>query len=393
MSCREPIEPPIDPSFLDIASSVVASGVTPGAVLAAAVNVGGVWNAGIGFAGRLSPDGAPVQPGTRYDLASVTKPYTALVAARLHRLAREGAVMGPRLDDPLSLWVPEAVGTASANVRIELLLAHRAGLDGHRPLYEPLTRGDVVDRESALRQAAQARRATCVDPVPPEGFPPEYSDLGYLLLGRALEAATGELLGALISEHVGAWVGRTPVASSTIPRSHHVHVAPTEVVEWRGGVVQGEVHDENAWAIVGREVGGHAGLFGSASDVLALGIWLVETSLGLHDDWLTTDELDVLTRPRHGGTLRAGFDGKSEVGSSAGSLFGPRSFGHLGFTGTSLWIDPDAQLVAVLLTNRVHPRRELANLRDTRPRVHDAVARWADAVRARGAVNTNATSC
>ncbi|MFO0658955.1 MAG: serine hydrolase domain-containing protein [Polyangiaceae bacterium] len=264
------------------------------------------------------------------------------------------------------------------SARLELLLAHRSGLDGHRPLYRPLTEGLKVDRSAALREAAMARRSDCAGDIPPDGFSPEYSDLGYLLLGAAIESASGESLGTLIDEQVMPWAGRCPVGASHITEDLRRSVAATEEVSWRGGVIQGAVHDENAWAIGGVGVCGHAGLFGTASDVLALGILLAETTLGEHDDWLTRDELDVLTRPRHGGTLRAGFDGKSERGSSAGAHFGPRSFGHLGFTGTSLWVDPDAQLVAVLLTNRVHPRRERAHLRETRPMVHDAIVRWAD---------------
>jgi CubicO group peptidase (beta-lactamase class C family) len=138
------------------------------------------------------------------------------------------------------------------------------------------------------------------------------------------------------------------------------------------------VHDENAWALSGDGVSGHAGLFGTALGVLGLGEAVLDVLSDRRPDFLTQGELVPLVRPRPGGTLRAGFDGKSDVGSSAGSRFGPNSIGHLGFTGTSLWIDPDRQLVGVLLTNRVHPSRASDAIRTARPLAYDAIAAWAE---------------
>jgi CubicO group peptidase (beta-lactamase class C family) len=143
-------------------------------------------------------------------------------------------------------------------------------------------------------------------------------------------------------------------------------VAPTEEAEWRGGVVRGEVHDENAWVLTGLGGSGHAGMFGTIEGVLGFGAAAL--------DAIASDaRLSWLVRPRPGGTLRAGFDGKSAEGSSAGARMGARAFGHLGFTGTSLWIDPDARVIVSLLTNRVHPTRESVKIRGARPWVHDAL--------------------
>jgi serine-type D-Ala-D-Ala carboxypeptidase len=154
-------------------------------------------------------------------------------------------------------------------------------------------------------------------------------------------------------------------------------VAPTEVVSWRGGVVRASVHDENAWALSGDGASGHAGMFGTAPGVLDLGTCLLDVMRGHRDDFLSPHEIEPLVRPRPGGTLRAGFDGKSLEGSSAGRGFGLSSVGHLGFTGTSMWIDPDAQVVGVLLTNRVHPTRASETIRKVRPIVYDAIWEWA----------------
>jgi CubicO group peptidase (beta-lactamase class C family) len=294
-----------------------------------------------------------------FDLASVTKPMTAVAVARTRGLERE----------TLGALVAEARGTPSQDVPVELFLAHRAGLEGHAALFEPLLRGQVVDKAEALRTAARARRQDAVGRFPPEGFAPLYSDLGYALAGEALARATqardaGEAIARLVLDPLG--VSRQ---AGTVRELEGARVArpfaPTETVAWRGGPVVGAVHDENAWALTGKGGSGHAGIFGTVHAVLAFG----EAVL----DAVERGELGWLVRERPGGTLRAGFDGKSVEGSSAGTRMGPRAFGHLGFTGTSLWIDPDARVVVALLTNRVCPTREHLAIRTARPWAHDAL--------------------
>lgn len=366
-------------SFDELASEIVDSDrVAPAAVIAASLREADRWVHANGVAGALSyaPDAASAELETYFDLASVTKPVTALLAARLVRL---GAMAW---EAPLSDSLIEARGTPSERVPFELFLAHRAGLDGHRPLYAPLVVGDDVDRAAALLEAASARRGDCEGDPPPLGFAPLYSDLGYLLAGEAMAKACGESLDVLMAREVCEPLGLL-LGSARQLRARDAlfdrRVVATEIVDWRGGAIVGDVHDENAWAL-GRDAAcGHAGLFGTAADVVSLGQAILDAMKGRREDWLTKDEIDVLVRPREGGTLRAGFDGKSEGASSAGRRFGPNTIGHLGFTGTSLWVDPDRELVGVLLTNRVHPSRESLAIRQVRPKVHDAIARWADA--------------
>jgi CubicO group peptidase (beta-lactamase class C family) len=148
---------------------------------------------------------------------------------------------------------------------------------------------------------------------------------------------------------------------------------PTETVAFRGGEVRGIVHDENAWALSGHGLSGHAGLFGTAAGVARFGAALLDALHGRFSGWLDAASLAPLLAARPGGTLRAGFDGKSADQSSAGTLAGARSFGHLGFTGTSLWCDPDADRVLVLLSNRVCPTRNNPRIREARPAVNDAL--------------------
>jgi CubicO group peptidase (beta-lactamase class C family) len=302
-----------------------------------------------------------------FDLASLTKPMTAVAVA----------CAGIDRKAPLGALVAEARATPSERVALDLFLAHRAGLEGHRPLYAPLLRGERVDVASALREAAGARLADAQGEPPAEGFPPLYSDLGYILAGEALARRTdmrdaGEAIARLVLEPLG--VGdQAGTVRELATRDVRGPYAPTETVAWRGGAVVGAVHDENAWALTADGGSGHAGVFGTVAAVIAFGAAVLDQMNDVGSPFGARVELQWLVCERPGGTLRAGFDGKSKDGSSAGERIGPRAFGHLGFTGTSLWIDPDAKVVLALLTNRVCASRDHVAIRAARPRVHDAL--------------------
>lgn len=311
-----------------------------------------------------------MDPKTPFDLASVTKP---IMASTVARLVRKGLF---DWTTPLSALLPELASTATGPLSVELLVSHRAGVDAHRSLYSPLVRGETIDPAAMLAQAADARREACRGNPPAGGFPPLYSDLGYLLAGAAASRAAGQNLRTLITDETCGPLGMdADSAEGWAMRNTRFmdEVAPTEVVAWRGGEIVGAVHDENAWAFSGSAVSGHAGLFGTAEGVARFGVAVLDALAGRLSNWLSAAEASVLTRPRPGGTLRAGFDGRTPEGSAAGAAFGPRSFGHLGFTGTSLWCDPDAEVVAVILTNRVNPTRDNVAIRRARPLLNDAL--------------------
>lgn len=357
-------------SAADVAQALVSRDVAPDVAVGWAVRCASGWEIGAGRASARTEvfEGEPI-----FDLASLTKPMTAFAVAR-SALRRE-ATLGDLVD--------EARTTATASVSLELLLAHRAGLEAHLSVYEPLVTGERVDRVAALRRVADARRKDAIGPAPEEGFAPLYSDLGYILVGEALARAerardAGEVVEHLVVQALGCEdeLG-TARALSSRGVDFARRVRPTEVVAWRGGEVRGCVHDENAWALTGEGGSGHAGMFGTQAAVLAFGC-AVHDAIARGEGPLSLpgwqrQRPEWLVRPRPGGTLRAGFDGKSETGSSAGARAGPRTFGHLGFTGTSLWIDPDAETVVVVLTNRVHPTRDNVAIRAARPAVHDAL--------------------
>jgi CubicO group peptidase (beta-lactamase class C family) len=343
---------------------VVAAGVAPAATAGYAGREG---QARIGAAGKL-PE-APASTETIFDLASVSKPVVACAAARL---VSRGEL---ELSTPLGQLLPLARGTRSADVPLELFLAHRAGLEAHQPLFAPMFAGRSMSRERALTSAANARRPECAGAPPATGFAPVYSDMGYALVGAAIEAVSGLPLDDCVAREVCEPLGLALGSARQLRRrwaDFDRRVAPTEVVRARGGVVRGIVHDENAWALSGHGASGHAGWFGRIADVLGFGQALLLAYAG-QSRWLPREALWPLVMPRAGGSLRAGFDGKSVAGSSAGAQCGPDAFGHLGFTGTSLWCDPAAGIAVALLTNRVHPTRENPRIRAARPAVHDAL--------------------
>lgn len=345
---------------------VVQAAVAPGAVAAVEARVGSVWRAGCGWFGQLGT-GEAVAGSTLYDLASLTKPMVACVLARLvqRRLVAPG--------EPLSELLPATLGTPSGPLPLELFACHRAGLCAHLDL-SPTQASPLPARArciSALEQAALARRPECPGFAPSGGFAPLYSDLGFILLGAALEARMGEPLDALVRREVtvplGLEIDSARGWGRRLGESRFVQrVAPTEELAHRGGLIRGEVHDDNAHSLAGLGAAGHAGLFGTAEAVARFGVAM----LGSVDGWLSESARGLLLRRRPGGPMRLGFDGLSGAHSSAGNGFHASTFGHLGFTGTSFWCDPRARCAVALLTNRVFPSRENVRIRAARPAVH-----------------------
>ena len=315
-----------------------------------------------------SPEAPKVGFEAVFDLASLSKPVTALTLARCQRL---GMV---HRGQPLGDLLEELAATSAGSLSLDLLSAHRSGLQAHVELFEKRAGASQLAKSEALLQAAEARRAQCSGPPPPAGHPPIYSDLGYMLVGEALSRAAGMPLDELVAEQVSGPLGLT-IGSTRMLRSGgslEELFVPTEVVAWRGGMLRGVVHDENAWVLAGDGSAGHAGLFGDIRSVVQLGVAVLDALAGRSDAWLSRDDLQPLLVRRAGGTHCAGFDRRGQEPSS-GRFFGSETFGHLGFTGTSIWIDPERELVGVLLSNRVHPTRDSTAIATARPAAYDAL--------------------
>jgi CubicO group peptidase (beta-lactamase class C family) len=284
-------------------------------------------------------------------------------------------------------------------VTLRQLLAHASGLPRWRPYFEAAAADPVAgaaflppDRRPPLAALAEpfrrgrelVRAAVLAEPLEaPPGARAVYCDPGFLALGFLLEQLGGERLSRLADARVFAplGLGDTLYLDGLDPergwtRAEGRAFAPTERCEHRHEVNQGAVNDDNAWAIGG--AAGHAGVFSTPDDVAALGQAWLDALLGRRSIVDPGVAAEFARRDRTPGSTRAlGWDTPSDAGSSLGARLGrgPRgAIGHLGFTGTSLWIDPGAEVVAVLLTNRVHPTRDSDLIRELRPRFHDAVA-------------------
>ena len=344
----------------------VRQGVFPGAVAAIGRLAEPRPVCVLARAGVLAPGEREVVLDTPYDLASLTKPFVALTALRLAQQRQLD------LHAPIADVLEELAGTPGGESTLAELLSHRAGLAPWGPLYAQLPgpAGSPEARAFMLREAATRLDASYGKRES------VYSDFGYLLAGETLARGARLRLDALVRREVTAPLGieaRVRYAASLAPdarRDLAERAAPTEHDPHRGRLARGEVHDENCFAFGG--IAGHAGLFGDAQSVLTFGLSLLAALEG-QPSFVDQAILRWALTPRGPGYL-VGFDQRSAEGSSAGALFSPRAFGHLGFTGTSLWCDPPRRLCAVLLTNRVHPTRENIAIRSFRPRFHDAVA-------------------
>jgi len=307
--------------------------------------------------GHLTYDaGAPaVAIDTIYDLASLTKVVVTTMAAMM--LVDEGRL---DVEAPVRSLVPEFNGGARDRVTLGHLLSHASGLPAWAALYR-----DTEGRDQYVRRIA----AFELERAPGEAS--VYSDLGFILLGVALERLAGETLDAFASRRIFAPLGMGETCYLP-PLSLWPRIAPTEDDPWRGRRLQGEVHDENAHALGG--VAAHAGVFGTAPDlsrfalmVLAGGRW--------DGRWLisreTLDHFAALCGvPGSGYGL--GWDHPSGAHSAAGHRMARSSIGHLGFTGTSIWIDREHRSFVILLANSVHPVRGNQGLREARAALADA---------------------
>jgi CubicO group peptidase (beta-lactamase class C family) len=341
---------------LPLTRSVLDAGQAGGACPAVAIEVGRsqrvLWRHA---AGRLTfdPASAPATPKTIFDLASLTK-----VIATTSVVMRHVSAGRLTIDTPLGDLLPDWADGERQRIRIRHLLDHSSGLPAHVRLWEQGLSGRA-DYERAIRALPLER---------PAGAQSVYSDVGFIVLGFALEVLASRSLDQQLADmggETGVHVCFNP------PPGVRARIAPTEFDPWRNRLLVGEVHDENAAALGG--VAGHAGLFGTAEDVgdfarMVLRTFVAPTPLGTVDvmrSFAGSSGVPLSSRALGWDLMRPT--------SSCGTRLSATSIGHTGFTGTSLWIDPDRDLYVVLLSNRVHPTRGNELFAALRPKVHDAV--------------------
>ena len=345
---------------LRVIDRVVQRGIKAGGFPGAAVVVGRkgatVWHKGFGHLdwAKSSPEVSPSE--TIYDLASLTKVVGTTTAVMI--LYDEGLI---GLDDPVSKYLPEFSGGLKDSVTIRLLLEHRSGLPPDRPLWR------------LASSPADARRivlSTSLDYRPGTRY--VYSDLGAMTLAFIVEHVTGQPLDGFLHDRVYAPLGM----SHTFYRpadSLKDRVAPTEVTPPRGYPLQGEVHDENAYALGG--VAGHAGLFSTAQDLAVFAQMMLNG--GEYDGVrIVADSTIRLFTTRAAGSRALGW-AMADGQWGSGEYLSDQAYGHVGYTGTSLWIDPTREMFVILLTNRVHAaraRRPEKVIADVRADLSDAAA-------------------
>lgn len=304
----------------------------------------------LGAVGRLRYDSdAQVEPATLYDLASLTKVVATTAAIML--LVESGRLA---LDTPAQGELPEF---PFKSVTIRQLLGHASGW----PAYE----------QFFLRCRSRAELLEALWATPAESAPAEksvYSDLGFIALGVLVERTAGLALDQFVRERIVRPLGMRDTLFNP-PKSLRKEIAPTEDDPWRGRVVQGEVHDENAFVLGG--VAGHAGLFGSVADLARFAQVLLRGggmlfARGTIEEF--TRRIDFTKQPS---SRALGWDTPA-AGSSSGTKVSQRAYGHTGYAGTSMWIDPERDLFSILLTNRVHPTRNGPNITPVRIAFHEA---------------------
>ena len=345
---------------LETIDRVVTRGIKAGGFPGASVVVGrkgsAVWEKGFGRIDWASSSTRVSATETIYDLASLTKVIGTTTAVMI--LYDEGRV---QLDAPVHTYLPEFTGGYKDSVTVRQLLEHRSGLPADRDLWR-IAHSPAEARQMVLDTPLECKPGQCYI----------YSDLGAMTLGFMVERVTGQGLDVFLHERVFAPLGMVNTFFKPAD-SLKSRVAPTEVSPPRGYPLQGEVHDENAYALGG--VAGHAGLFSTASDLSIFAQMILEGGeyKGVR---IVSDSTVKLFTTRAAGSRALGW-AMADGQWGSGRFMSEGSFGHVGYTGTSLWIDPEREMFVILLTNRVHAaraRQPAKVIADVRADLTDAAA-------------------
>lgn len=357
----QPTSNPALPLTSQVAALAIAARATPGLQYAIARSTDIIASEG---AGRFTydPDLTRVTPETVYDIASLTKVVAGTAMAML--LWQEGKL---DLEAPIFEVLPEFCENRAKsdqktrkNVTFRMLLAHSSGLPGYAPLYRKCNnRKELLD--AVLEMPLVAGRNP--------GEQVEYSDIGFILLYLALERLAQEPIEAYLQRRLFTPLNMLKTRYLPLPEMREAIPPTDDGSGWRKRLIQGEVHDDNCFAMNG--LSDHAGLFSSAGDLARFAQCLLRGGENFFKP-LTIQQFTAKQQHPLGTTRGLGWDTPS-LSSSSGKYFSFQSFGHLGYTGCSLWIDPLADLAVVLLSNRVWPDSKSQGIKELRPKLHDAI--------------------
>jgi serine-type D-Ala-D-Ala carboxypeptidase len=346
--------------------TAVEEGIFPGGVLLVERKEDILFHGAYGKADIFS--GKDVTVNTVFDLASLTKPLATTLS--IMKLEEQQKLS---LDQTLGEIIEHFRGKEPAAITVRHLLNHTSGLPDYKPYFEQVRSIPAPERKRKFRELLSDEKLVC-----PIGVKTLYSDIGFMILSWIIESVSGKRLDYFVRDEIYEPSGLQElffIDLDLVGKKVHnpsVQFAATENCLWRKKVLIGEVHDDNAFVVGG--VDGHAGLFGTAREVGRLLMMLQRRFHGHPAGWVLDSKTirKYLEKPE--GDARAlGFDTPSTVDSSCGHYFSERTVGHLGFTGTSFWMDLEKEITVVLLTNRVHPSRENIRIRAFRPIVHDMV--------------------
>jgi serine-type D-Ala-D-Ala carboxypeptidase len=359
-------------------NDAVEHGAIPGATIVVRKGDDIAFEGAFGYR-SLMPERSPMRLETVFDLSSLTKPLVTTIGVMM--LTRDGKM---RLDERVTRFFHNFGVYGKGYVTFRQLLAHCSGLAAWRPYYQQIA--DVERGGKVNFMASRGAKEFVYEeihrekPEHPPGTKTNYSDLNFILLGEAVEQISGVALNRFCRDKIFRPLDlrATDFIDISLVRTRRLEpvpemFAPTSICALRKRLLVGEVEDENAFAMGG--VAGHAGLFAPVKEVDRIAHELLRCYAG-RSEFLPQKVLrEFWARDKAvpGSTWALGWDSPSPEYSSSGTHFSPAAVGHLGFTGTSIWMEPDREIAVSIMTNRVHPRRDNQAIREFRPRIHDLV--------------------
>ncbi|MBF0398976.1 MAG: serine hydrolase [Desulfobacterales bacterium] len=340
----------------------IYDGVFPGGVVLVSSKYDIIFFEAYGYANICTKQ--PMLKDTVFDLASLTKPVATTLA--IIKLIQDAKLS---LEQEIKYILPVFSDSSKGKIKIENLLLHNSGLPAHKPYYRILRNLTFINSRNILR--IFLTKESLLHPIGKEVL---YSDLGFMILSWIVESISGERLDNFVKNRIyePLCINNIFFISTESNFDKKKEIAATEICPWRKKILQGDVHDDNAYSVGGIE--GHAGIFGNAYDLHLLLSELLSSYHGYSmKNIFEKDLIEYFFKRRIPENRALGFDCPTFIGSSAGRYFSKETVGHLGFTGTSFWIDLKKEIIVILLTNRVHPTRLNNRIKSFRPIFHDAV--------------------